>query len=89
MNSKAKSFKVRAAPKKHKPSRLKDEEIKEEFEADKIESTAQIRPEFSAELQYEGYPDIGDYDNTVLRSNVDEKSVPMHENPLDPQENHR
>jgi hypothetical protein len=59
-------------------------------------------PRFENELLYEGYSEIHDYDNTVLKGNVDEKAVPMHElklkdrelcppqdseeSPIDPQE---
>jgi hypothetical protein len=60
-------------------------------------------PRFENELLYEGYPEINDYDNTVLKGNLDQKAVPVHEvkprdrgpvpgeeaqeNPLDPQGN--
>ena len=34
---------------------------------------------FEAELLYEGYSEIKDYDNTVLRADIDQKGNPVHE----------
>jgi hypothetical protein len=34
---------------------------------------------FQAELLYEGYSEIKDYDNTVLRADIDQKGNPVHE----------